>query len=79
MLGRTIDLTRRLLERWDLHELIEYAHETGIISDSTKAATDQGRGSRNLIHPSKAMRLAKKCNRDLRGGDTAPAVLGDVA
>ena len=39
--GTSIDLTRRPLERWNLDELIEYAHAPSLISDSTKAAADQ--------------------------------------
>src|SRR5262249_55836342 len=62
-LGKSINLTTRPLERWDLYELIEYAHATSLISSSTRAAADQCRDFRNLIHPGKAMRLAKKCNR----------------
>jgi hypothetical protein len=79
-LGRKIDLKKRPLERWELHELIEYAHATSLISDSTRAAADQGRDFRNLIHPGKAMRLAKKCNRAtaLLGVGAVEAVIADL-
>lgn len=62
-LGKSINLGNRPLERWELHELIEYAHATSLISDATRATADQGRDFRNLIHPGKAIRLAQKCNR----------------
>jgi hypothetical protein len=80
-LGRTIDLRKRSLEFWVLHELIEYAHATHLISDSTRAAADQSRDFRNLIHPGKAMRLAKKCNRStaLLGVGAVEAVIADLS
>jgi hypothetical protein len=80
-LRKTINLTRRPLERWELHELIEYAHATGLISDATRAAANQGRDFRNLIHPGKAMRLAKKCNRAtaLLGVGAVDAVIEDLS
>jgi hypothetical protein len=80
-LGKTIDLTKRPLERWDLYELIEYAEATGLISASTRAAADQGRDFRNLIHPGKAQRLAQKCNRAtaLLGVGAVEAVVEDLS
>ena len=80
-LGRTIDLRKRALEFWVLHELIEYAHATRLITDSTRAAADQSRDFRNLIHPGKAMRLAKKCNRStaLLGVGAVEAVIADLS
>jgi hypothetical protein len=80
-LGKKIDLTIRPIERWDLHELIEYAHATSLISDSTRTAADQGRDFRNLIHPGKAMRLAKKCNRATAhlGVGAVEAVIQDLS
>jgi len=80
-LGKVIDLTKRPLERWELYELIEYAHATNLISPSTRAAADQGRDFRNLIHPGRVQRLAKKCNRStaLLGAGAAEAVIADLS
>lgn len=80
-LGRTVDLVSKPLERWELSELIDYAHATGLISNATRAATDQGRGFRNLIHPGRAMRLAQKCSRAtaLLGVGAVEAVIEDLS
>ena len=79
--GRKIDLKSKPLERWDLHDLIGFAHESRLISDSTKMAADQGKNFRNLIHPGRAMRLAMKCNRAtaLLGIGAAEAVIADFS
>lgn len=80
-MGRVVDLTKRPLDRWDLHDLIEFAHESELISESTRIAADQGRDFRNLIHPGKAMRLARKCNRStsLLGVGATEAVIDDLS
>jgi hypothetical protein len=75
-----IDLAKKPLQRWDLSELIKCAHATDLISEFARAAADLARDFRNFIHPGKAMRLAKKCNRATahlgvgagRGGDRRP-------
>jgi hypothetical protein len=61
--GRLARSISRPLERWDLYELIDYAHATKLISDSTKKAADLCRDFRNFIHPGKTKRLAKRCSR----------------
>jgi hypothetical protein len=62
-LGRKIDLRRRPLEAWNLSELIEYAEATEVITSETKAGADLGKDFRNLIHPGRAARLSKQCDR----------------
>jgi hypothetical protein len=78
-LGKAVNA--RPLDRWDLFELIESAHDTGLIGASTKAAADQAKDFRNLIHPGRAMRLAKKCNRAtaLLGMGAVEAVIVDLS
>jgi hypothetical protein len=80
-LGKSIDLVGRPLERWDLSELIEFAHATALISDSTRDATNLGRDFRNLIHPGRARRLAQKCGRStaLIGVGAVEAVMKDLS
>jgi hypothetical protein len=79
--GKTIDLTTRPLEKWDLSELIKLARATGIISPSTRAAADQSRYFRNLIHPGRAQRLSMKCNRAtaLLGAGAVEAVIAELS
>jgi hypothetical protein len=78
-LGKAVNA--RPLDRWDLFELIESAHDTDLIGASTKAAADQAKDFRNLIHPGRAMRLAKKCNRAtaLLGMGAVEAVIVDLS
>jgi hypothetical protein len=68
-------------ERWGLAELVKVAHHLGLISDGTKAAADQAREFRNLIHPGRAQRLAAKCNRStaLLGAGAIEAVIVDLS
>jgi hypothetical protein len=79
--GKTIDLTKRPLDTWDLSELIKLARATGIISPSTRAAADQSRYFRNLIHPGRAQRLKRKCNRAtaLLGAGAVEAVIAELS
>jgi hypothetical protein len=79
-LGKEMDFARRPLDRWDLHELIEYSHATCLISEETRKAADLGRDFRNLIHPGRAMRLAKRCSRTtaLLGVGAVEAVIEDL-
>jgi hypothetical protein len=51
------------LERWDLHEYTEVAAKLGIIKADTHTEATLAREFRNLIHPGRAQRLAKKCDR----------------
>ena len=51
------------LERWDLHQFTEVAAHLGIIKPDTATETRLAREFRNLIHPGRAQRLAKKCDR----------------
>jgi hypothetical protein len=69
------------IERWGLAELVEVAHHLGLISGGTKAAADQAREFRNLIHPGRALRLAAKCNRStaLLGAGAIEAVIVDLS
>jgi hypothetical protein len=80
-LRKKIDLTRRPLDRWDLFELIEYAHATELISDATNAAANLCREYRNLIHPGKTIRLKTKCNRAtaLLATGAVEAVINDLS
>jgi hypothetical protein len=54
------DLTDR---SWDLFSYTEVAHQTGLISDSTKAELTLARNYRNLIHPAKTVREQVRCDR----------------
>jgi hypothetical protein len=51
------------LERWDLHEFTEVAANLGIIGADTYTETRLAREFRNLIHPGRAQRLGKICDR----------------
>jgi hypothetical protein len=77
--ARTQAITQPI-ERWGLAELVKVAHHLGLISDGTKAAADQAREFRNLIHPGRAQRLAAKCNRStaLIGVGAIEAVIVDL-
>jgi len=72
---------KKPIEHWYLHELINLAHRTGLISQDTRVAADQGKDFRNLIHPGRAARLAAKCNRAtaLIGVGALAAVMVDLA
>jgi hypothetical protein len=72
-LGKSVNLTSRPLESWYLPDLIEFAHATGLISPTAQAAATQAKDFRNLIHPGRAARLAKKCSHS-----TALLALGAV-
>jgi hypothetical protein len=80
-LGKTMDLQRKPLEQWGLGELIEYAHATALISSETRAAAELGKDFRNLIHPGRAARLSKRCDRStaLFGVGAVEAVIANLA
>ena len=80
ILGKTVDLTKRPLERWDLSELVEFAHAAGLISGATRDATNLAKDFRNLIHPGRVQRVAQKCNRStaLIGLGAVEAVMNDL-
>lgn len=59
-LSRTPDSN---LERQDLHEFTEVAAELGIIAADTQTEVRLAREFRNLIHPGRSQRLARKCDR----------------
>ena len=48
---------------WDLHQFIVAAKALGIIDVDTETSADQARDFRNLIHPGKAARLGRTCDR----------------
>jgi hypothetical protein len=48
---------------WDLDGYIKVAKALGLIEDETAKQGDLAREFRNLIHPGRAARLAKKCDR----------------
>ncbi len=50
-------------ETWGLHEYIEVALHLGLITTDTATQTRLGKGFRNLVHPGRAQRLGKKCDR----------------
>jgi hypothetical protein len=49
--------------RWDLHEYIEVAAELGLIEDDSTAQARLAKDFRNLIHPGRALRVARDCGR----------------
>jgi hypothetical protein len=49
--------------RWDLDGYIKVAKALGLIEDETAKQADLAREFRNLIHPGRSARLAKKCDR----------------
>jgi hypothetical protein len=49
--------------RWDLHEYIEVAAELGLIEDDSTAQGRLAKDFRNLIHPGRALRVARDCDR----------------
>lgn len=51
------------LDRWDLQEYIEVAANLGVIQAETITQTRLAKDFRNLIHPGRAQRLAKNCDR----------------
>ena len=51
------------LNRWDLDGYIKVAGALGLIEDETAKQADLAREFRNLIHPGRSARLAKKCDR----------------
>jgi len=53
----------RPLDRWDLHDFVEAAHQLRIINDAARAQADLAREFRNLIHPGRAERLGLVCDR----------------
>jgi len=60
----TVSSAKPALEDWDLHHYIEVAAEMGIIrSDDTATQLRLAKDFRNLIHPGRAIRLARKCDR----------------
>ncbi|HLY46371.1 MAG TPA: hypothetical protein VKQ73_12380 [Stellaceae bacterium] len=80
-LGKSVNLIGRPLEKWELHELIEFAHATALISESTRAAANLSRDFRNLIHPGRSQRLSQKCNRATAfiGVGAVEAVIRDLS
>jgi len=80
-LGKPINLVARPLEKWELHDLIDFAHAAQLISESTRAAANLSRDFRNLIHPGRSQRLSLKCNRStaLIGVGAAEAVIRDLS
>jgi hypothetical protein len=69
------------IEKWSLGALIELACDTGLIKGGTRTVADEGKDYRNLIHPGRATRLGKKCNRAtaLIGVGALEAVMNDLA
>jgi hypothetical protein len=51
------------LEYWNLHQYLEVSHGLGVIQDDTAAQLRLAKDFRNLIHPGRAIRLAKTCDR----------------
>ena len=49
--------------RWDLDGYIKVAKALGLIEAETAKQADLAREFRNLIHPGRSARLAKKCDR----------------
>jgi hypothetical protein len=49
--------------RWDLHEYIEVAAELGLIEADSAAQARLAKDFRNLIHPGRALRVARDCDR----------------
>jgi len=59
-------LTRRTpnkLNEWNLHQYAEVAGHLGLISAGSLAQVRLGKDFRNLIHPGRAIRLSRKCDR----------------
>jgi len=58
-------LTRpKPLEEWDLHHYIEVAAALGVIAPSDTAPQLRlAKDFRNLIHPGRAVRLARRCDQ----------------
>jgi hypothetical protein len=50
-------------EKWNLSELIEVALHLNLIKNDTAKQARLGKDFRNLIHPGRAARLQKKCDR----------------
>ncbi len=50
-------------ERWTFIELIEVAHQLGLITLETAIQARLGKDFRNLIHPGRAARLGQVCDR----------------
>jgi hypothetical protein len=59
------------LERWHLPELVEVAAALGLIETDTTAQVRLAKDYRNLIHPGRAIRLQKQCNRGTALGAVA--------
>jgi hypothetical protein len=51
------------LDRWNLDEYIKVAEQLGLVNADTAKQTHLAREFRDLIHPGRAARLAKACNR----------------
>lgn len=51
------------LTKWDLHEYVEVAAELRVITVETAAQIRLAKDFRNLIHPGRALRLARTCDR----------------
>jgi hypothetical protein len=80
-LGKSVNLVARPLEKWELHELIEFARAATLISESTRAVANLSRDFRNLIHPGRSQRLSQKCDRAtaLVGVGAVEAVIRDLS
>jgi hypothetical protein len=50
-------------ERWAFIELIEVAHQLGLVTRDTATQARLGKDFRNLIHPGRAARLGQACDR----------------
>lgn len=76
-LAAAAETRERAIDRLDLHDLIECAHSSGLITDDTRTAAALGKEFRNLIHPGRTQRLAKRCNRAtaLQGLSAVEAVI----
>src|SRR6185503_13608661 len=48
---------------WNLHQYAEVAAHIGLISTETVIQVRLGKDFRNLIHPGRATRLSRKCDR----------------
>jgi hypothetical protein len=51
------------LEQWDLHQFIEVAAEGDSIGTDTASQARLAKDFRNLIHPGRALRLERVCDR----------------
>jgi hypothetical protein len=58
-----VPAAKRDPDRWDLDEYAKVAERLGLIDPETRRSVDLARGFRNLIHPGRAKRLTKVCDR----------------